>query len=54
MYKNGFGYMTSIATVSIYGKAFYIFCKHRSQIILNLGMEHRGYKAYKICINNDP
>ena len=52
-YINGSGHMNKVAVMPMYGKIFKIF-RTRSFMILKRGMKHRGLKAYKVYINDDP
>ena len=51
---NGPGHMTKMATTPIYVKTFKIFSRTGSPMILKFGMQHRGLKFNKVCINGDP
>ena len=52
---NGSGHMTKMAVMPIYGKTFKnLLLQTGSPLILNLGMQHRGLKFYKVCINGEP
>ena len=53
---NGLGHMTKMGAPPIYGKnpSKIFFSRTRRPMILKLGMQHRGIKLYKVCINCDP
>ena len=51
---NGPGYMTKMAAMSIYGGNLKKSSRTGSPMILKLGMQHWGFKLYKVCINGDP
>ena len=48
--------MTKMAAMPIYGKNLKksFFSRTRSPMILKLGMKHRGFKLYKVYINDGP
>ena len=48
--------MTKVAATPIYGKnleKLIFFSRTGSSMILKVGMQHRGLKLYKVCINGD-
>ena len=55
VYKFGLGSMTKMAAMPIYGISLKIFISRTlSPMVLKLGMEHWGFKLYKVYINDDP
>ena len=55
MCANGYGRMTKMAAMPIYGKnPLKIFSRTRRLMTLGLYMQHWGCGAYKVCSNNDP
>ena len=49
------GHMTKMAAMPIYDKHLKnIFCRTRSNTILELDMYHQGLKRYKVNINDEP
>ena len=51
----GFGHMTKMAAMHIYGKnPLKIFFRTRRPMTLRLGMKNMGCGACQICSNDDP
>ena len=54
--SNDPGHMTKMATMPIYGKNLkkIFFSRTKRLMTLKLGLQHRVFKYYKVCSNDDP